>query len=330
MAYEEDVDLSQYIHTPQRSSSGYVKLATELTEGRGVKFGFNIDDNIIPARAGKVFDIIARPGHGKTSLMLAMAKNEAYEVMRRGEEEDTYVGYVTWETPVEELDAFLQNMPGYSVTDLAWGRVPVDEIKRNSIKRVNLPIWLFGMSLYGSSFRSPPFTIERLYDAIEHIYDKYGKKPSALFLDYIQRIPVPNERERYMQVTAATHMVRKLSVEAKTPIFLGVQANQRIDDRSSPIPSMRDAEWSAAITQDADTVVGLWRPIRTHDQTEHAHIKVGDEYYDNTERLMVIKLLKQRWERGTGIFAADMDMATLGISTATPSVRGQGISSNMF
>lgn len=328
MSYEDE--LMNYIHPPQRASNGYVKLATELTEGRGVKFGFNIDDAIIPARPGKVFDVIARPGHGKTSLMLAMATNEAKEIARRGESDETYVGYVTWETPVEELDAFLQDMPGYTVTDLAWGRVPVSEIRKNSIKRVNLPIWLFGMSLYGSSFRSKPFTIETLYDSIEHIYKKYGKKPSALFLDYIQRIPVPNERERYMQVTAATHMVRKLSVEAKTPIFLGVQANQRIDDRGSPIPTMRDAEWSAAITQDADTVVGLWRPIRTHDITEHEYIKVGDSYYRNSVELMVIKLLKQRWESGTGVFAANMDMSTLGISDATSIIRSGGMSGNMF
>lgn len=325
----QEHDLNQFIHTPQRASAGYVKLATELTEGRGVKFGFNIDEKVIPARAGKVFDLIARPGHGKTSLMVAMAVNEAKEVARRGETDDTYVGYVTWETPVEEIDAFLQDMPGYSVTDLAWGRVPVEEIRKNSIKRVNLPIWLFGSSLYGSSFRQPPFTIEKLYDSIEFIYKKYGKRPSALFLDYIQRIPVPNEKERYMQVTSATHMVRRLSVEAKTPIFLGVQANQRIDDRGSPIPSMRDAEWSAAITQDADTVVGLWRPIRTHDPHEHEHIKIDNKYYTNNEKLMVIKLLKQRWESGTGTFAADMDMSTLRIRDAVPTILGQGIN-DMF
>ena len=330
MVAEQAIDLGQYIHTPQRASNGYVKLATDLTEGRGVKFGFNIDNSIIPARPGKVFDIIARPGHGKTSMMLAMAVNEAREIVRRGEENETYVGFVTWETPVEELDAFLQDMPGYSVTDLAWGRVPVPEIRKNSIKRVNLPVWLFGMSLYNSTFRSPPFTVERLYDSIEHIQKKYGKKPSALFLDYIQRIPVPNERERYMQVTSATHLVRTLSVEAKTPIILGVQANQRVDDKGSPYPSMRDAEWSAAITQDADTVVSLWRPVRTHNKAENEYIKIDGRYYRNDDKLMVMKLLKQRWESGTGTFVADMDMSTLQISDAVPSVGDLGRGAGMF
>jgi hypothetical protein len=93
---------------------------------------------------------------------------------------------------------------------------------------------------------------------------------------------------------------------------------------------MRDAEWSAAITQDADTVVGLWRPIRTHDITEHEYIKVGDSYYRNSVELMVIKLLKQRWESGTGVFAANMDMSTLGISDATSVIRSGGMSGNMF
>jgi replicative DNA helicase len=310
--FQEALDL--FAHSPQRAAAGYVQLAKDLRRGRGVDFGVpSLDAKIIPARAGKVVDVIARPGHGKTSLMVAMARREALKLVDLGEE-DKYVAYISWETPVEELDAGFQNMPGYDVSDLAWGRVPEDSIVENSLTRVDIPVWIFGYSLYQSSFDTPPMTVERVYEAIEGLYRRTGMRPQALFVDYIQRIPVPSEKERYMQVTSAARLIRRLGTEARCPVFLGVQANQRIDDRHSPIPSMRDAEWSAAITQDADTVLGLWRPSRTHLIAEHPYIEVGGKSWRNTEELLIIRLLKQRWESGSGIFGVNFHMPTLTLS----------------
>jgi replicative DNA helicase len=295
-----------------------VKLSEEMSKGRGVKFGFSIDDRIVPARPGKVTTIVGRPGHSKSSLMAAVAKHEANEILRYGEQTERYVGYVTFEQPVEELDAYFQTMHGFNTTDLAWGRVDIETIRKNSINRANLPVWLFGKSIYESSFKDAPLTIERLYDAIEAIYDKHGLLPSALFIDYIQRINVPSETERYMQVTKAVHLVRQLAAEAKCPIFLGAQANQRVDDKATPIPAMNSIEWSAVIGQDSDTVLALWKPIRNISPWESEYIKVGNHMYRNDNNLLVLKLLKQRWDSGHGIWAADMDMATLEIRDAKP------------
>lgn len=254
-----------------------------------------------------------------TSVMSAIAKQEALEIIKRGEQDEYMVAYVTHETPVEELDAFFQPRKGFTVTDLAWGRADLDEVVKQSIEgRIEIPVWLMGKSLYNAEFGARPMEIEVVYDGLRGIVKRHGKKPALVVVDYIQRIPVPNERERYMQVTKAAHLVRDLSITLQCPVILGVQSNQRVDDRASPIPDMRDAEWSAAITQDADTVISLWRPIRTYPAFEKPTIKIGNKNYTNDSKLLVIKLLKQRWEEGRGIWAVNMDMATLEMSERHP------------
>lgn len=254
-----------------------------------------------------------------TSVMSAIAKQEALQILDRGEQDEYMVAYVTHETPVEELDAFFQPRKGFTVTDLAWGRADLNEVVKQSIEgRVQIPVWLMGKSLYNADFGARPMEIEVVYDGLRGIVKRHGKKPALVVIDYIQRIPVPNERERYMQVTKAAHLVRDLSITLQCPVILGVQSNQRVDDRASPIPDMRDAEWSAAITQDADTVISLWRPIRTYPAFEKPTVKIGNKNYTNDSELLVIKLLKQRWEEGRGIWAVNMNMATLAMSERRP------------
>ena len=66
---------------------------------------------------------------------------------------------------------------------------------------------------------------------------------------------------------------------------------------------MSDAQWSSAIEQTADKQISLWRPSKTHNVEEHPSVEVGGINYKNDEDLLVIKLLKQRFERGYGVWA---------------------------
>ena len=131
--------------------------------------------------------------------------------------------------------------------------------------------------------------------------------PSILFFDFIQNIPVPDERERYMQVSSAMRKIGRMAVQVKAPLVLGIQANQRVDDYKVPLPTMRDSEWSAVIGQLLDVLIAVWKPIRTYLPHQEEFINVGGMDYPNTDDLMVIKLLKQRFEKGYGIWAQRFD-----------------------
>ena len=242
-----------------------------------------------------------------TTLGGFMVKREAQRIVRDGEQGKRYAAHISWEQSVEELEAMYQDSTGYGVTDVAWGKVPINTVVRDSLKRPSLPVWIFGDSLYKSTLDTPPMTVEAVYDSIQGIWKTWGMLPSVLFFDYIQDIPVPLERDRYMQVSSAMRLVSRLAIQVQCPVIIGIQANQRTDDKKTPVPEMRDAEWSAVIGQKLDVLLSLWRPIRTHLPHDEPTIEVGGETYKNTEQLLVMKLLKQRFEKGYGIFAEHFD-----------------------
>lgn len=308
--------LRQFVYQPQRASANYVQAAKAMRDN-GIKMGCVLDKYIIPARPGKVTAVLGRPGMGKTSYMAAIGKAQAKEIVRLGLQDKEYVAFVTWETPVEELEAFFQELDGYNVSDLAWGRVPDDALIEASIKRPELPIWTIGNSITETSIESDPMIVEKVYRAIVAIYKEYGLKPRVILADYIQKIPIERAADKIDKVSRAVAMIRRLSVALSTPVFLGCQARQVVDDRDRPIPTMRDAEWSSTILQDADCAISVWRPIRTFLPSERPTIEVphrSGNHYTNDDNLMVVRLLKQRWESGSGEWAINMDMSTLEIS----------------
>lgn len=319
LTVEQTDALRYFVHTPAETATGYVRYAEEIKAHPGVKFGCILDSHVIPLRPGKMMAILARSGHGKTSFGGAILLNEARRLVEQKLTDRFYVAHITWEQTVEELEAMYQDSQGYNVTDVAWGRVPLDTVRANSLKRPGKPIWLLGESLYTGDFDSPPMTIESVYNAIRAIWLQWRLLPSLLFLDYVQDIPVPDERERYAQVSAATRLSKRLAIKAACPVLLGVQANRRVDDhkQSNPIPSERDTEWSAVIEHKADALAALWRPIKTFGLHEKPTINIAGTEYQNGDNLLVIKLLKQRFEKGTGIWAVNFNPATLALHDYT-------------
>ena len=252
-----------------------------------------------------------------TSLGGTMVRKEAARIKAAGLDDKLYAAHISWEQPVEELEAMYQ-LAGYSITEMAWGNVPVEEVIAGSLKRPGLPVWLFGDSIYSTNLNTPPMTIEYVYDAITAIDKEWHMRPSFLFFDYIQDIPVPDERDRYMQVSSAMRKVKRLATQVPCPIALGVQANQRTDDYAEPIPTMRDTEWASVIAQKADTIIALWRPIRTWLPIHKPSITIGGIERKNDDLLFVIKLLKQRFGKGYGIWSVQFDMDKLEISDYPP------------
>jgi hypothetical protein len=78
-----------------------------------------------------------------------------------------------------------------------------------------------------------------------------------------------------------------------------------------PIPSLASAQWASAIEQEADKQIGLWRPRKTHSDIDNPTVKVNGTDYTNDEDLFVVKLLKQRFERGFGVWAIRFKPQTL-------------------
>lgn len=300
-----------FIHSPAQSTTRYVQWAEWLQNAPKIDYGCVLDKHIIPLHPGDVMSVLARPGHGKSSFMAYLAKRTAQKVVERGEDSNKCVIYFSWEQPIEEIEAFFQSGDSYSSTDLAWGRVNLDAVKRQSVKRASLPVWMGGKSLANSSRNQPEMTIDRIYDGIRDMKHKHGYDPVLICFDYLQIIPVAGARERAQEVSEACYQAKQFAMSIGVPIVIGVQAKREVDNRSNPMPTMADAQWSSALEQVSDKQIALFRPIKAMDAGDK--FEIGDKDYTVDEYLLVIKLLKQRFDVGAGMWPLHFKPQTLEI-----------------
>lgn len=304
-------DQSIFLHSPAQSTTRYVQWAEQRKEVKGIDFGCVLDKRIIPLHPGDLMAVVARPSHGKSSFMAYMARRTAQKLASQ-KAENKCVIYVSWEQCIEEFEAFFQSGDNYSSTDLAWGRVDLDVVRAQSIKRGSLPIWMIGYSIADADKIKPQMTIERVYEAIRDMRYRYGWEPALICLDYLQIIPVSGTRERTQQVTEATIQAKHLAMEVGVPVIGGVQASRAADRRHEQIPTMADAQWSSAIEQTADKQIALFRPIKAMEEGEV--IEVGRHEMAVDKYLLVIKLLKQRFDEGSGIWPIRFEPQTLTVN----------------
>ena len=131
------------------------------------------------------------------------------DIVKRGAENEVVV-YVSWEQTVEEIESFFESGREYTSSDLAWGRVDLDVVRRKAVKRPGLPVWMFGESKRHEGIKRLLMTIDYVYESIEAMYDEYGGKPALMCLDYVQIMPIAGRgMDRQTQVN-----------EAITPILL--------------------------------------------------------------------------------------------------------------
>lgn len=300
-----------FLHTPAKSTSNYVKWVEWLQTAPKIDYGCILDKYVIPLHPGDLMSVVSRPGHGKSSFMAYMTRRAARKIVEQGDTKKCTI-YVSWEQSVEEIEAFFQSGQNYSSTDLAWGRVPIDTVKEHSIKRINLPVWMIGYSINDAGRSKPPLTVDMVYDTIRAIRYEYDYEPVLACLDYIQKIPVTGKKSRTEEVTEAVFEAKRLAVDIGVPIIAGVQASREADKRNSGPPLMSDAQWASAIEQEADKQISLLRPAKVMEEGEM--IEVGSTEYQVTKELMIIKLLKQRFDSGTGVWAVRFEPQTLKMS----------------
>lgn len=300
-----------FVHSPADISQSYAHWAEKLQTFKGLDYGCILDKYVIPLHPGDLMAVVARPGHGKSSWMAYMAKRAAKDILKR-KADDEVVVYVSWEQTVEEIEAFFQSDKEITSSDIAWGRADLKKLKTKALKRVHLPLWMFGESKRHEGYKRPRLTIDYVYESIEAMYDEFGKRPILMCLDYVQIMPIDTRgADRLTQVNEAVNDAKQLAVRMGLPIIMGVQARREVDGYRNPIPTMSDAQWSSSVEQIADKQIGIWRPIKTVDPAERPKIEVGGHHFVNDENLFVIKLLKQRFEKGYGVWAVHFEPQTL-------------------
>lgn len=294
------LDYRSMLHSPSEASTAYTAYYDKLLKWPGIRWGVSsLDKHMIPLHPGDVMGIIARPGHGKSTLAAYLARKTAKDILAR-EAHNECVVYVTFEQSIEEIEAFFQIDEGqYSVTDFALGKVDRDTILRGSMNRISLPVWLAGKSMMKRG-SIPTMTVSNVYRAIETLETDHKIKPALIIIDYIQIVPVERASEKVQQVGDAIDRAKtELAMNCGCPVVLCVQASRAVDKSKSKIPTSADCQWSSAIEQASDKLFGIWRPCLTENVDE---VRINKEQIKVTPNLLVVKMLKQRFAAAGQVF----------------------------
>ena len=293
---KKKIDYRNLVHTPAELAQGYVQWAERIRDTPGIKFGIPaIDRHVIPLRPGDLVSFLARPGHGKSSLLAYLARTHAQRLLDTQAQKECVV-YVTWESSVEEITNFFLADNEHSVSDVAWGQADLEQVRRRAVNMVQKPIWVIGHGIgrTGSHTRMTPDVVFRAIETMQEDFE--GMRPSLMLFDYLQLIPSPSAKERMQEVTEATIRIKELALAIGVPAVVAVQARRQVDSYHVKLPELNDAQWSSALEQTADKVFSLWRPALTE---EAQMIELDDgKMIPVSENLLLIRMLKQRFAQG--------------------------------
>jgi len=271
LGYQEEAEVKEILDKAESSifsisqshvKKGFVPLKSTLTETfdridelhkkgagfRGVQTGFTDLDNILSGlQKSNLIILAARPGQGKTALVLNIAQNI-------GVKEGLPVGIFSLEMSKEELvDRLLIAQSDVDAWKLKTGRLSEDDFGKISEAMGQLaeaPIFIDdtpGLSL--TEMRSKARRLQ-----IEH-------NLSLIIVDYLQLVD-PGRRydNRVQEVSMVSQALKNLARELNVPVLSASQLSRAVEHRGERKPQLADLRESGAIEQDADVVMFVYRP----------------------------------------------------------------------
>lgn len=253
-----------------------------------------IDADFIPALPGELVTIIGRPGNGKTGFMMRWARWRADEIRKAGELNRVVV-YVTLEQSIEELNAFdIAADTGINVETMARGNMTEaerQEVNLAANQRYKKPLYLIGHSMERRKKR-PTLNIETIALALAQIESMHDETMAidSVFVDYLQRIPIPPGSEsKTIGLDDILNRLKDGALAFGCPFVVGVQAKREVDTYKNQIPEMSDGQWTSGIEQVSDKSFSVCRPRKYRNEGEEF-----DGILVQGHNQMVVKLLKQK------------------------------------
>jgi replicative DNA helicase len=121
-------------------------------------------------------------------------------------------------------------------------------------------------------------------------------------IDYLQKVTAGDRYRgnRVQEVTEISGAAKALAMRLKWPVVVGAQLNRGVENREEKRPALTDLRESGAIEQDADAVVGLYRPGYYIEKRKPALGKADPGWpaweleYDSEKNRLDLMVLKNR------------------------------------
>jgi len=218
-------------------------------------------------RRGQLVIGAARPGQGKTGLLVTVTLNAA----RKGKRSLVYSLEMT---ATELAHRYLSQLSGIPVDRLISGKLLEKEwpIYTNAVEELaSLPITIIDL---------PAMRIGNVRQMARRQMSK--NKFDLLCFDYVQLgEPDKNSERRQIDVGQVSRGLKALAKELDVPVFTAAQLSRALEQRADKRPMLSDLREAGDLEQDADVVIFIYRP---------------DQYQPDTDKINTAELIiaKQR------------------------------------
>lgn len=227
------------------------RLHKEKGKIRGIPTGFRELDRVLAGLQNSDLIILAaRPGVGKTSLALDLARHVAVN-------EKKVVGIFSLEMSRDQLvDRILCSEANIPLWKLRTGQLsdnPSDDDfpKLGHAMGTLAEAKLFIDDLGSASIMDVRTKARRLQ--MEHGLD-------FLIVDYLQLMEARTASEsRTQEISEISRGLKQIAKELNVPVLALSQLNRSVEMRNPPIPKLADLRESGSIEQDADIVIFIYR-----------------------------------------------------------------------
>jgi replicative DNA helicase len=214
---------------------------------RGIPTGFSeIDFKLAGMQNSNLIILAARPGTGKTAMILNMAQYIAVH-------DKIPVGIFSLEMSKEELvDRLLVSQADIDAWRLKTGKLSDDDFTRLSEAMGELaeaPIYIDD---------TPGMNIMEMRTKARRLQVEHEVK--LIIVDYLQLVD-PGRRydNRVQEVSIISQSLKNIARELQVPLLACSQLSRAVESRGTRVPELSDLRESGSIEQDADVVMFLYR-----------------------------------------------------------------------
>ncbi len=241
--------------------SAYVEYLYEHRgQPLGVPTGLVDLDRLLGGLQKSDFDIVAaRPGLGKTSLMLNLALNASQRFHQR-------VLIFSLEMSKEQIvERLVAQQSGIDSQRLRFGNLQDDDwpvFVQTTSALSEAGVWVDD---------TPGITALQLRSKARRIYAEHGL--DLIIVDYLQLMGTDGRVEnRNQEISQMSRALKNLARELNVPVLVASQLSRAVEQRADKRPLLSDLRDSGAIEQDGDVIMFIYRDGAYNDACENPNL----------------------------------------------------------
>jgi len=243
---------------------GYLERVDYLYQHKGETIGvptgfLNLDKILGGMQKSDLIIVAARPGMGKTSLMLSFALNAARKYNQR-------VAVFSLEMSDEQL-----------VQRLLSAETAIDSqrLRIGNLREEEWPNFLQASGRLSETMifidDTPSISAMQVRTKARRLYAEYGL--DLLIIDYLQLMQGErHENNRVQEISYLSRTLKGLARELNIPVVVGSQLSRAVESRNDKRPLLSDLRESGSIEQDADVVMFIYRDDYYNPETDQQNI----------------------------------------------------------